>query len=162
MFSIGDKVVYAGHGSGRIVDVEESSRLGRCRDYLVVQIPHNHMTAKIPAASAAKVGLRRVSSATTVNEVFEVLRSTPAVLTLKWHERARFHQTKLNSGDLHDVAEVVRDLTFRATTHELSVSERRMLSTARRIFVSEVMYACDVDEPQATARIDAALAVPKP
>jgi CarD family transcriptional regulator len=104
------------------------------------------------------VGLRDVVNEDEVEDVFEVLRKKEARMPTNWSRRYKNHEEKLKSGDVYQVAEVVRNLSLREKEKGLSAGEKRMLATARQILVSELIFAIDVDEAAAAAKLDEALA----
>jgi CarD family transcriptional regulator len=163
MFSVGDKVVCARHGAGTIVAVERKEVLGRLREYLSIRMLHDRLTLVIPVENAGRAGVRKVIAAGDVDGVLEVFRSpSPEVLPQRWHDRSRRIQEKLGTGAIRDVAEVVRDLVQRGDERDLPLGDKRLLQKARRVLVSELAYACDVDEAAATTLLEEALSAARP
>ena len=111
----------------------------------------------VPVANAESVGLRDVINDEEVEEVFAVLRKKEARMPTNWSRRYKNHSEKLRSGDIYQVAEVVRNLSIRDKDKGLSAGEKRMLGRARQILVSELTFALDVNEEQAQKRLDEAL-----
>jgi CarD family transcriptional regulator len=157
MYSIGDKVVYPHHGAGKITGIEQRDVLGRRRDYLTIQILHNHMTVMVPVENAERAGLRKVVEAGAVDEVLVVMRGDRTSMPKNWSHRYKHNQEKLRTGDIFEVAEVVRNLTLSSADKELPTGEKQLFSKAKKILASELMYARDVSEDEAVAFLDGVL-----
>lgn len=157
-FDVGDQVVYPHHGAAVVERREEIAAFGEPREYLVLRPTSGDLTLKVPADRADQVGLREVISREEVEDVFDVLRRKDARMPTNWSRRFKNHVEKLKSGDVYEVAEVVRNLTLRDRAAGLSAGEKRMLVQARRILVSELAFALGVDEAAADGRLDEVLA----
>jgi CarD family transcriptional regulator len=156
-FDVGDKVVYPHHGAAVIEKREVNTEFGQEREYLVLRPAYGDLTLKVPADKTDEVGLREVISDEEVEEVFAVLRKKEARTPTNWSRRFKNHMEKLKSGDVYQIAEVVRNLSLRDKDKGLSAGEKRMLANARRILVSELIFAIDVSETEAEAKLDEAL-----
>ena len=156
-FDVGDKVVYPHHGAATIEKREKKEAFGEKRDYLVLRLAYGDLTLMVPADNAEEIGLRDVINDEEVEEVFAVLRKKEARMPTNWSRRFKNHVEKLKSGDIYQVAEVVRNLSIREADKGLSAGEKRMLARARQILVSELTFALNVDEEAAEARLDAVL-----
>ncbi len=154
MYSVGDKIVYPHHGAGKIVKIEQKAVLGRQRDYLTIQILHNHMTVMVPVENAGRAGLRKVVGAEAVDEVLDVLRADPTAMPKGWSHRYKHSHEKLKTGDILDVAEVVRNLAVRHTDRDLPSGEKQIFTKAKKILASELMYALDLSETETMAFLD--------
>ncbi len=154
MYEVGDKVVYPHHGAGKIMKIERKEVLGQLRDYLTIQILHNDMTVMVPVENADRAGLRKVVAADVVDQVVEVLRGDPTKMPKNWSRRYKHNRDKLKTGDIFEVAEVVRNLTVRDMEKGLSSGEKRMLNQAREILASELMYAVEVEVEDALRMIE--------
>jgi CarD family transcriptional regulator, regulator of rRNA transcription len=157
-FDVGDKVVYPHHGAAVVEKRERIEAFGEKRDYLVLRLAYGDLTLKVPADGTDEVGLREVINNEEVEEVFAVLRKKEARMPTNWSRRFKNHVEKLKSGDVYQVAEVVRNLSLRDKEKGLSAGEKRMLAKARQILVSELTFAINVDEDEAQRRLDDALA----
>jgi CarD family transcriptional regulator len=157
-FDVGDKVVYPHHGAATIERREKMQAFGETREYLVLRLAYGDLTLKVPADNTDSVGLREVINDEEVEEVFAVLRKKEARMPTNWSRRFKNHVEKLKSGDIYQVAEVVRNLSLRDAEKGLSAGEKRMLAKARQILVSELTFALNVDEQEAERRLDAELA----
>jgi CarD family transcriptional regulator len=164
-FAVGDKVVYPHHGAAIIEGKEKRVFDGQKTDYFVLRITYGDLKVSIPVDKADEIGLREVINDEEVEEVFAVLRKKEARMPTNWSRRFKNHVEKLKSGDIYQVAEVVRNLSIREADKGLSAGEKRMLARARQILVSELTFALNVDEEAAEARLDDVLAgrdVPPP
>jgi len=157
VFDIGDKVVYPHHGAAIVERREVKEAFGEKREYLVLRLAYGDLTLMVPADNTEGVGLREVINDEEVEEVFAVLRKKEARMPTNWSRRYKNHSEKLRSGDIYQVAEVVRNLSIRDKDKGLSAGEKRMLSRARQILVSELTFALDVNEEEAEKRLDEAL-----
>jgi CarD family transcriptional regulator len=157
-FDVGDKVVYPHHGAATIERREKKEAFGEKRDYLVLRLAYGDLTLMVPADNAEEIGLREVINDEEVEEVFAVLRKKEARMPTNWSRRFKNHVEKLKSGDIYQVAEVVRNLSLREADKGLSAGEKRMLARARQILVSELVFALNVDEETADSRLDDVLA----
>jgi CarD family transcriptional regulator len=154
MYSIGDKVVYPHHGAGKITRIEQKEVLGRQRDYLTIQILHNNMTVMVPIENADRAGLRRVVEAEVVEEVLEVLSGRRTEMPKGWSQRYKYNRDKLKTGDIFEVAEVVRNLAINDADRDLAIGEKQQFTKAKKILASELMYARDLTEDEAVAFLE--------
>ena len=153
MYEVGDKVVYPHHGAGTVVRKEERDE----REYLTIQIIHNDMTVMIPSDSADRAGLRKVIGEETVEEVLGVLGGDGTKMPKNWNRRFKHNRDKMKTGDIFELAEVVRNLAQRDQEKGLSTGEKQMYTRAKKILASEFMYALDKDEEGAEGYLDGLL-----
>lgn len=158
MFRVGDKVVYPHHGAAIIKGLEEKVVLGEKKKYYVLRLAYGDLTLMVPADNTEEVGIRDVIRRDELDKVFKVLKSKECRMPTNWSRRFKTHVEKLRSGDIYQVAEVVRNLARREKEKGLSAGEKRMLSRARQILVSEVIFAANVDEGEAEKMLDKVLA----
>lgn len=156
-FAVGDKVVYPHHGATLIDRVETIEVLGAEREYLVLRYEDAQLTLRVPSDEASTVGLREVIDDVEVDDVLAVLRRRDVRMPSNWSRRYKNHAEMLKSGDVYQLAEVVRNLAQRQRDKALSAGEKRMLDTARRILVSELSLALGEGPDQIGVRLDAAL-----
>jgi CarD family transcriptional regulator len=156
-FDVGDKVVYPHHGAAVIEKREKKEVFGETREYLVLRVAYGDLTLMVPCDNTEEVGLREVINDEEVEEVFAVLRKKEARMPTNWSRRYKNHVEKLKSGDVYQVAEVVRNLSIRDKDKGLSAGEKRMLGKARQILVSELTFAINVSEEEAEQRLNDAL-----
>jgi len=150
LYEVGDKVVYPHHGAGKILKKEIKEVLGQKREYLTIQILYNDMTVMVPTENADKAGLRKVIEEETVQEVLAVLRDDGTHMPKNWNRRFKHNRDKIKTGDIFELAEVVRNLSIRDLDKGLSTGEKQMFSRAKKILASELMYACEMEEQEAT------------
>ena len=156
MFRKGDRVVYPRHGAAIIEDLVELERFGERRIYVKLRLPHG-LTLMVPVESTEQVGLRRVVSRGELDRVFDLLREDASWMPILWSQRYKANLAKLISGDIYEVAEVVRNLSLRDRRKALSSAERRMLAKAREILISELIFVVDSSEGSAEAMLDEVL-----
>lgn len=153
-FKVGDKVVYPMHGAGIIEAIEEREVLGQRQQYYIMKLPMGDMQVMIPLRSVEEVGLREVISPEEVSRVFEVLQGEKTKMSQNWNRRYRANLEKIKSGDIFEVAEVVRNLSIREKEKGLSTGERRMLESARQILISELVLAQGLPADEVERRIN--------
>ena len=158
MYKVGDKVVYPHHGAGTVVKRESREVLGEKREYLTIQILHNDMTVQVPAENAEKVGLRKVIEEDMVAMVMSALTGGGTAMPKNWNRRFKHNRDKMKTGDIMELAEVVRNLSLRDHEKGLSTGEKQMFVKAKKILVSELMYAKGMDEEEAAEWLDDILA----
>ena len=158
MFDVGDKVVYPHHGAGTVIKKEKREILGQTREYLTIQILHNDMTVNVPVENAEKVGLRTVIDEDLVNLVVKALTGGSTEMPKNWNRRFKHNRDKMKTGDIFELAEVVRNLSLRDHEKGLSTGEKQMFVKAKKILASELMYAKGLDEDGAAEWLDGVLA----
>ena len=156
-FKVGDRVVYPHHGAAvikkkatRVVNDEKV-------DYFVLQMAHGDLTLSVPVNKADEVGMRPPISVEDVEDVLRLLGKRDVREPSNWSRRFKNHQEKLKSGDVYQVAEVVRNLALRESARGLSAGEKSMLERARVILASELSIAWNVPEEEALDRLGNAL-----
>ena len=147
MFSIGDKIVYPMHGAGTVESIEEKEMFGESAEYYIIKMPIGDMKLMVPTDSAEEIGVREVSSASIAPEVLAVLEKprTQDTYENNWSKRYRNNVEKIKSGDILEVADVVRDLSHRHMERGLSTAEKKMLASAKEILISELSLAQGLD-----------------
>ena len=146
--------MYPHHGAGQVIKKEEKDILGEKRQYLTIKILHNDMTVMVPCENAGKAGLRRVIDEETVKKVLSVLSDDVSEMPKNWNRRFKHNRDKIKTGDIYELAEVVRNLAIREQDKGLSTGEKQMFTRAKKILASELMYALDKDEDEAAAHLD--------
>ncbi len=149
MYKVGDKVVYPHHGAGTVVKREKKDVLGEKREYLTIKILHNDMTVNVPADNAERVGLRKVIDEEAVKKVVKYLTSGGTEMPKNWNRRFKHNRDKMKTGDIYELAEVVRNLALRDGEKGLSTGEKQMYVKAKKILASELMYAKTMTEDEA-------------
>lgn len=146
MFSIGDKIVYPMHGAGVIESIEEREILGEKRRYYVLRMPIGEMKVMIPITNVRDMGIRRVIDEDGVVRVLKILQEKDSPMSTNWNRRYRSNLEKIRSGNIYELAEVVRNLSARDKEKGLSTGEKKMLDNARQILISELVLARDSKE----------------
>ena len=153
-YEIGDHVVYPHHGAGKVLKKEQKEVLGEKREYLTIQILHNDMTVMVPCENASRAGLRRVIGEEAVKKVLGVLRDDVSQMPKNWNRRFKHNREKIKTGDVYELAEVVRNLAIRETEKGLSTGEKQMYTRAKKILASELMYALEMDEEESEGHLE--------
>ena len=157
-FECGDNVVYPHHGAGKVLKKERRKMFGEEREYLTIKILHNDMTVMVPCENAALAGLRRVIDEETVQKVLAVLADDVSEMPKNWNRRFKHNRDKIKTGDIYELAEVVRNLAIREHEKGLSTGEKQMFTRAKKILASELMYALEMEEDEAEQHLDNLLA----
>ncbi|MCR5185657.1 MAG: CarD family transcriptional regulator [Clostridia bacterium] len=142
MFNVGDKIVYPMHGAGIIEKIEERAILDEKQTYYIIKMP-GEVKVMVPTAKAEEIGVRNIIDKDTAGKVISVLEQDSTEMSLKWNKRYRDNVEKMKSGDVFEVADIVRNLTFKQKDKGLSTTEKKMLLNARQILVSELVLAGD-------------------
>jgi CarD family transcriptional regulator len=156
-FEVGDKVVYPHHGAATIVKKQKLDVGGEKQDYFILEIATDQLTVSVPAARAVELGVRPVISKNKARQVFTTLRSEPQEAGSNWSRWYKVLTEKINSGDIFQVAEVIRDLDYAQKVKGISPALKRMLAKARLIIISELQFSLDIDEEEAIKRLERAL-----
>lgn len=156
-FEVGDKVVYPHHGAATIVKKQKLDVGGEKQDYFILEIATDQLTVSVPAARAVELGVRPVISKNKARQVFTTLRSEPQEAGSNWSRWYKVLTEKINSGDIFQVAEVIRDLDYAQKVKGISPALKRMLAKARLIIISELQFSLDIDEEEAVKRLERAL-----
>ena len=155
-YSVGDKVVHPQHGAATIAKRVKQSFDGQSREYYVLDISTESLTVMIPVDKVDSV-VRSVISKTASKNVLASLKGEPQEAGANWSRWYKVLTEKMYSGDIFQVAEVVRDLSYSQQTKGISPALKRMLSKARMTLISELSFSLEVDEEEATNRLDRAL-----
>lgn len=141
MFNVGDKIVYPMHGAGVIESIEEKEILGQKQNYYVMKMPVGDMKVMIPTHNVRGIGIREVIDGCDVDKVFAMLGESNSNVNSNWNKRYRENMIKIKSGNIYEVADVVKSLMLREKEKGLSTGERKMLNSARQILISELVLA---------------------
>ncbi len=155
-FSVGDKVVHPHHGAAVITKKVKQEVAGEKRDYFVLAIATDQLTVFVPIDNIEDT-IRPVISKAAAKRVFQLFKDEPQEAGSNWSRWYKVLNEKMTSGDIYQVAEVVRDLTFAQQTKGISPALKRMLSKARLTLTSELQFALAIDDEEATKRLDRAL-----
>ena len=156
-FAVGDKVVYPHHGAATIIKKQKLDVGGEKRDYFILEIATDQLTVSVPVESAVELGVRPVISRNKAKQVFATLRSEPQEAGSNWSRWYKVLTEKINSGDIFQVAEVIRDLDYAQKVKGISPALKRMLAKARLIIISELQFSLDISEEEAIKKLERAL-----
>jgi CarD family transcriptional regulator len=154
MYNVGDKIVYPMHGAGVIESIEEKEILGCKQDYYVLRMPVGDMKVMIPTRNVEGIGIREVIKSRDVDKVFEILQDHSVNVTDNWNKRYRENMIKIKSGNIYEVADVVRILMKREKEKGLSTGEKKMLNSAKQILISELVLAKDAEQMEVETAVD--------
>jgi CarD family transcriptional regulator len=155
-FGVGDRVVHPQHGAAVITKKVKQTVEGSNRDYYVLEIATDQLTVFVPVDSIEEA-VRSVISKNQTRKVFQIFKEEPQDAGSNWSRWYKVLNEKMTSGDIYQVAEVIRDLSWAQQTKGISPALKRMLSRARLTLISELRFALEVDEEEATRRLDRAL-----
>ena len=161
MFVIGEKVVYPAHGAGIIETIETREILGEIRSYYVLKLSTGELRVLVPVDTVQKAGMRRVCDAVMLEKVNDILRGDSSPWEENWNRRYRLNMDKIKSGDICQLAEVVRNLSLRDALKGLSAGEKKMLDNARKILLSEVVLAENKSLEEASEALDIIFRLPE-
>ena len=153
MFKIGDRVAHPLHGAGTISEIEHKKIDNRFIDYYVMRIPKGDMRVMIPVDSCDAVGLRPIIDAVRAEEILSRIPDLEVAEDLNWNKRYRENMLRIRSGDLLEVASVIKSLVRRETARGLSTGERKMLHSAKQILISEIVLCFDCSYSEAEERL---------
>ena len=140
MFNVGDKIVYPMHGAGTIDAIEEKDILGEKQNYYIIKMP-GEVKVMVPISKAGDIGVRSVIDKAEAGKVLEVLEANETEMSNNWNKRYKENMEKMKSGSIYEVADVVRNLSYKQKEKGLSTGEKKMLNNAKQILVSELVLA---------------------
>lgn len=140
MFNVGDKIVYPMHGAGIIDAIEEKDILGEKQNYYIIKMP-GEVKVMVPISKASDIGVRSVIDKAEAGKVLEVLEANETEMSNNWNKRYKENMEKMKSGSIYEVADVVRNLSYKQKEKGLSTGEKKMLNNAKQILVSELVLA---------------------
>ena len=157
MYSIGDKIVHPMHGAGIVDEIREDRINGVTRTYYIMRLPYGGMTVMIPTATAENIGVRDIITSDQAEELLRNMCGIQVEMTTNWNKRYRVNMLKIKSGDLMEVAEVIKGLMARDAEKGLSTGERKMLHSAKQILVSELVLAQGLEYAEVEKTVDSIL-----
>lgn len=140
MFNVGDKIVHPMHGAGTISAIEEKNICNEKEEYYIISMP-GEVKVMVPIAKAEQIGVRNIIGESEVSKVLEILEEDETEMSNNWNKRYRDNMDKMRSGNIYEVADVVRNLSFKQKEKGLSTGEKKMLNNAKQILVSELVLA---------------------
>ncbi len=153
MFKVGDKIVYPMHGAGIIDSIEEKDILGEKQAYYILKMPGG-VKVMVPTNKAEEIGVRSIIDKNSVTNVFQILEDDKTQMSMNWNKRYRDNMEKIKSGDIYEVADVVRNLSFKQKEKGLSTGEKKMLTNAKQILISELVLAEDKSQNEIEDFVD--------
>ena len=153
MFNIGDKIVYPMHGAGTIDAIEEKNILGEKHNYYIIKMP-GEVKVMVPTDKAEEVGVRNIINKEEAAKVMSVLGENETEMSQNWNKRYRDNMDKMKSGDIYEVADVVRNLSFKQKEKGLSTGEKKMLNNAKQILVSDLVLAEHASQEEVEKLVD--------
>ena len=154
MFKIGDKIVYPMHGAGTIDSNEKKEFLGEVKDYFILKMHIGDMDISIPTSKINDMNIRDVITKEEGDEVLKILDEDPSDMSENWTTRYRQNQEILKTGDVFEIAKMVRNLAILDNDKGLSTTEKKLLNRSRRILASELVMAGSLKKEEAEAMID--------
>ena len=158
MYKIGDQIAHPLHGAGVISGIETRRINGQNRDYYMMHIPVGDMTVMIPTETCDIIGIRPVIDADRADIILDSIPDIEVTSNQNWNKRYRENMVRIKSGDLLEVAAVIKSLVFRDNERGLSTGERKMLHSAKEILISEIVLSQCVSYEDVEERINKALA----
>jgi CarD family transcriptional regulator len=159
LFTIGDKIVHPMHGAGVIDSIVERKINGLTREYFVLKLPTNGMVIMVPTNNCDEIGMRGIVDEKKAEEIISLISTIDVDMTQNWNKRYRENILRIKSGDLEEVAKVVKGLMIRDQEHGLSTGERKMLHSAKQILISELVLAKDCSYEEIEDEINTAVSV---
>lgn len=158
MFQVGDKIVHPMHGAGVIDSIVQKKINGVVREYYILKLPVGGMMVMIPTENSEEIGVRPVCKGSEADQVIAAIPEIEVNMTQNWNRRYRENMLRLKSGDLLEVARVVKGLMLRDEERGLSTGERKMLHSAKQILISEIVLSQNSSYEAVEGRINTALA----
>lgn len=153
MFNVGDHIVYPMHGAGIIDAIEEKDILGERQAYYILKMP-GEVKVMVPTNKAEEIGVREIINKSSADKVFSILEEDRTEMSMNWNKRYRDNMDKMKSGDIYEIADVVRNLAFKQKEKGLSTGEKKMLSNAKQILVSELVLAENSSQDEIEGLVD--------
>ncbi len=144
MYTIGDKIAYPMHGAGVIEGIEEKKILGENHKYYLLRVPYADMQIMLPVDGSDNIGVRLILSENELAEVLQVLKQESTEMPSNWNRRNRENMERLKTGDLKEVSAVIRNLVRIDREKRLSAGERKLLTNAKNILISEIMLVKNI------------------
>ncbi len=158
VYQIGDRITHPLHGAGVIDSIEKQRIDGTEREYYVLKLPSGDMKVKIPKATSDLIGVRPIIDAEEAERIMNSISDIEVNMTQNWNKRYRENMIKIKSGDLMEVAAVVKGLFLRDRDRGLSTGERKMLHSAKQILISEIVLSQNTSYEEVESRLEQAMA----
>jgi CarD family transcriptional regulator len=157
LFSVGDRIAHPMHGAGVIDSIVKRKVDGAVKDYYVMKLPVGDMQVMIPVDSTEAIGVRPIIGPDEAETIFNSISELEINMNQNWNKRYRENMMKIKSGDLLEVATVIKGLMLRDTDKGLSTGERKMLHSAKQIFISEIVLSESASYEEVEERLDRAV-----
>ncbi len=157
MFQIGDKVVHPMHGAGIVESIVQKEVNGVTREYYILNLPVRSMVVMVPTEHSGEIGVRPVVGSAEADRILASISQLPVEAVSSWNRRYRMNMERMKSGNLFEVARVVKSLTLRENDRGLSTGERKMLHAAKQILISELVMSKDSSYEDMEEQINIAL-----
>ena len=157
MFQVGDKIVHPMHGAGVIDSIVSKKVNGVVRDYYILKLPVGGMLVMIPTEHTEEIGVRPVVDRDEADRLIAAMPGIEVDMTQNWNRRYRENMPRIKSGDLMEVARVVKGLMLRDEDRGLSTGERKMLHSAKQILISELVLSQDASYEDMERRVNTAM-----
>lgn len=157
MFQIGDKVVHPMHGAGIVESIVQKEVNGVTREYYILKLPVRSMVVMVPTEHSGEIGVRPVVGSAEADRILASISQLPVEAVSSWNRRYRMNMERMKSGNLFEVARVVKSLTLRENDRGLSTGERKMLHAAKQILISELVMSKDSSYEDMEEQINMAL-----
>ena len=154
MYNIGDKIVYPMHGAGVIEAIEEREILGKRQKYYIMKMPIGEMKVLIPMKNVKEIGIRAVIDQSEAENVIQIFKKDATDMSSNWNKRYRENMNRIKSGNIYEVAHVVKNLMTREKQKGLSTGERKMLNSAKQILISELVLAKSMSQEDIEKMLD--------
>ena len=158
MFNVGDKIVYPMHGAGTIDAIEQKDILGEKQDYYIIKMP-GEVKVMVPTNKADQIGVRNIINKSEAGKVLEILEANETEMSSNWNKRYQENMNKMKTGSIYEIADVVRNLSYKQKEKGLSTGEKKMLNNAKQILVSELVLAEHASEPEVIQLVDNKIAM---
>ncbi|MBP3283932.1 MAG: CarD family transcriptional regulator [Clostridia bacterium] len=159
MFNIGDRVVYPMHGAGVIESIEEREILGQKQKYYIMKMPVGDIQVMVPTNNAQEVGMREVIQCKDADRVLNVLSGERTEMNANWNKRYRENMDKIKSGNIFEVAEVVKNLAYKNNEKGLSAGEKKLYNSAKQILISELVLANQASKDEIESLVEEKLSL---
>lgn len=157
VFQVGDKIVHPMHGAGTVDAIIQKKVNGVTREYYILKLPVGDMVVMIPTATSEAIGVRPIVDAQRASQVLAAIPSLEVEVTSNWNQRYRENLIRLKSGDLMEVALVIKGLFRRDIARGLSTGERKLFHSAKQIFISELVLAQGIPYAEVEQQVNSAL-----
>lgn len=157
MFTVGDRIAHPMHGAGVIDSIEKRKTNGKEMEYYVLKMPIGGMLIMIPITTSDTIGVRPIIAPEEADSLLDSIPYIEIEITQNWNKRYRENMLRIKSGDLMEVAAVVKGLMRRDMNRGLSTGERKMLHSAKQILISEIVLSKSSSYEEIEARLNSAM-----